>query len=96
VKLDEMVALIKKENPTLLGKMPDKKAIRVIRAAFGQLAREVDAAKEGVVSAPGLGRFRVKEVERSKEGQKAMTKHVVFRVAAVKAKPKSKTKTKPR
>lgn len=94
MKLDEMVALIKEENPALLGKMPDKKAARIIRAAFGQVAREVDATKEGVVSAPGLGRFRVKAVERTKEGQKAKTKHVVFRLAVVKAKPKSKTKVR--
>jgi hypothetical protein len=96
VKLDEMVALIRKEYPALLGKMPDKRAARIIRAAFGQVAREVGAAREGVVSAPGLGRFRVKEVERTKEGQKAKTKHVVFRVAVIKARPKSKPKAKAR
>lgn len=94
MKIDEMVALIKKEYPALLGKMPDRRAARVIRAAFGQLAKEVDAAEEGVVSAPGLGRFRVKQVERIKEGKKSKTKLVLFRVAAVNAKPKSKRKSR--
>lgn len=82
----EIVELIKNENPDLLGKIPDAKAARIIRAALIQLGKQLDALDEGVVKVPGFGNFRALHVEQEKEGKKVITKRILFRVV----KPKTK------
>ena len=77
---NEVVELIKKEKPNLLGKMSEKKAAALVRNAFLQIGKHIDAAGEGVIKVPGLGNFRVKQVERERNGQKVNVKRVAFRV----------------
>ena len=80
----EIVELIKQQNPDALGNIPDKKAAAVIRKAFQELARTVRETEEGEVRLPGFGVFRIRQVEREKDGEKEMVKRVVFRPASEK------------
>ena len=82
----EIVELIKKSNPNLLGKMPDARAANIIRAALGQLGKQIDATEEGAVKVPGFGNFNIKQVEREKDGVKKTVKVITFRVVEQKAK----------
>jgi nucleoid DNA-binding protein len=88
MKLTEIVELIKSDNPQLLGKMPDKKAAQIVRAVLGQVGKSVAGTAEGVVKVPGLGNFRVKNVEREKDGQKLTVRKVAFIVPKPGAKKK--------
>ncbi len=87
---NEVVELIKKEKPNLLGKMSEKKAAALVRNAFIQLGKHIDTTGEGVIKVPGFGNFRVNQVEREKDGQKVTVKRVVFRVTHPKEKDKQK------
>jgi hypothetical protein len=68
VKRNEIIEMIKKEKPKLLGKIPEKK----------QLAAQVDALDEGVIKVPGFGKLRIKQVEREMNGVKEKIKRVIF------------------
>lgn len=77
----EIVELIKQQDPDALGKMQDKKAAAVIRKAFQELARTVRETEEGEIKLPGFGVFRIRQVEREKDGEKEAVKRVVFQPA---------------
>lgn len=77
----ELVEILRQENPELLGKMPDKRAARIIRAALARLAQEIDATDEGVVKVPGFGNFRIRQITQDKEGKKVALKRVIFNAA---------------
>lgn len=74
----ELVEIIKKENPGLLGEMPDNKAAQLIREVLTQLGKHIDAQAEGVVKVPGFGNFRIGFVEREKDGQKVTVKRIML------------------
>lgn len=74
----EIVERIKKENPLALGNIPDQRAARIIFAALAQLGKHIDAMSDGVLKVPGLGNFRVRKIEREKEGKKVMVKRTIF------------------
>ena len=82
----EIVELIKISKPKLLGKMPDARAAKIIRAALVQLGKHIDAENEGVVKVPGFGNFKIRQVEREKGGQKKTVKAIAFRAAKKKIK----------
>jgi nucleoid DNA-binding protein len=75
---NEIIEMIKKDKPTLLGKIPEKKVAAIIRATLQQLAAQVDALDEGVIKVQGFGKLRIKQVEREKDGVKEKIKRVVF------------------
>lgn len=75
----ELVELIKRSNPRVLGKVPDKRAAAIIRAAMQGLVAKIKATDEGEVKVPGLGRFVVKRTEREKDGHKIVDRRIVFR-----------------
>jgi hypothetical protein len=86
VKITELIAKVKEANPALIGnKAQEKMAVRLLRSAFGIIGEEIEATATGVVGIAGLGRFRVRNVERkSEEGILKTNRVVVF------VKPKSK------
>jgi hypothetical protein len=84
----ELVELIKEKRPNLLGKMPEKKVVVLIRVALAELGRHIAEAEVGVVKVPGMGNFRSRMVEREKDGKNVSVKRIVF----LAAKPKSKDK----
>ena len=79
VNAKELVELIKSEKPAVLGKTTDKKAARIIRKAFNQLAKQIESTDAGDIRVRGLGRFRIKTIEREKDGQSEKMKRVYFR-----------------
>jgi hypothetical protein len=87
MKAIEIVESIKTENPALLGKMPNAKAVKIIKAALVQIGKHIDAEKEGKVKVPGVGKFIIRQVEREKGGQKKTVKTIAFRAAKKKVKP---------
>jgi len=90
MKANEIVESIKQSNPQLFGKMPDQKAITLVQAVLAELGKQIDAVDNGVVKVQGFGNFRIKQVEREKDGEKVTLKKVAFRKAKRKAKLKVK------
>ncbi|MBT9099285.1 hypothetical protein KFZ76_16445 [Methylovulum psychrotolerans] len=86
----EVVELIKQTNPKLLGKMPDAKVAKIIAAALLEIGKQVSAAEEGAVKIAGLGSFKIRQVEREKDGEKTAVKKVIFTAAKPKAKKAGK------
>lgn len=78
MKLTEIVEMIKKDDPEFLGKMPEQKAVKIIREALKQLAKHIDSVEEGVVNVPGFGNFRIKNVDTEKNGAKVKARRVMF------------------
>jgi len=77
----ELVELIKEKRPNLLGKMPEQKAVALIRAALADLGRHIAEAEEGVVKVQGMGNFRIRMVEREQDGKNVTVKHIAFLAA---------------
>lgn len=86
MKPSEIVELIKKSNPDLLGKTPTPKAAKIIAAALSVISQQLIETTEGMVKVPGLGAFAVKQVEREKEGEKKTVKRIAFRIPKAKVK----------
>jgi len=78
VKINEIVSIIRKEKPNLLGDLPDKKVAAIIRASLNQLAFQVDSVDEGVVRVAGFGKFNVKQAEREIDGVMEKVKRIRF------------------
>jgi nucleoid DNA-binding protein len=74
----EIVSIIRKEKPELLGSLPDKKVASIIRESFNQLAFQVESVDEGVVRVAGFGRFKVNQVEREIDGVMEKVKRILF------------------
>jgi len=81
----EIIECVEQEDPTLLGKLPKIRAAQIVRAALSEIGKQIDAMDEGVLKVPGFGIFRVRHVEREKDGQKVTVKRVIF--VATKRKP---------
>lgn len=81
MKAIEIVEIIKKEKPELLGDVPEKRAAAVIREAFVQLAKKLEEQEEGLLRVPGFGSFQVRLVNKEKEGTQASIKRILFRPA---------------
>lgn len=86
MKTTEIVALVKQANPKLLGKTADAKAAKIIASAFAEVSKQLNDAPDGKVIVPSLGIFKVKQVERQKDGQTVKGKKVSFRASKLKAK----------
>ena len=79
MKAIEVVKHLKKERPDMLGNIPEIKAAALIRNALAQIGKQIDATDEGVIKVQGFGKFRVRQVEREKDGQKVTIKRIIFR-----------------
>ncbi|KJV05311.1 hypothetical protein [Methylocucumis oryzae] len=86
MKASEIIELIKQSKPKLLGDITDEKAAKIVSAAFSQLNKQLTEATDGKVVVPSLGIFKVKQVERQKDGQAVKSKKVSFRASKLKAK----------
>jgi len=94
MKLVDIVKQIKNEKPELLGKLPEKRAVALLRESFAHLAKSLDEQEE-VVKVPGLGSFRTRSVEKEKGGQKTTSKRIIFRPAGSARKGAGKGAAKP-
>jgi nucleoid DNA-binding protein len=82
----EIVALIKNENPKLMSNIQGKQAAQFVREAWQLISKQIEAVDEGLVKVPGLGSFRVRQVEQDKDGTKTKVKKILFKASAGKAK----------
>ena len=90
MNLKEIVKNARAENESAFGKVNDKRAVQILRAAFKQVNSQLDSAKEGNLIIRGLGRFAIKTVEREKDGVKVTRRRVTFRQRSAARKPKGK------
>lgn len=78
MNLQELVKNAKEKNPELFERIPDGKAVALVRAVLNDVAEQLGNADEGTVMVAGLGRFVVRQVEVEKDGQKETRKRIVF------------------
>ncbi|MDQ9172261.1 hypothetical protein Q8A64_17765 [Oxalobacteraceae bacterium R-40] len=78
---NQILEKIRTDSPALLSKIDDKVAARVVRATLAEIGKQLAQVDDGALSVPGLGRFKVKQVEKEKEGEKKIAKRISFRVA---------------
>ena len=78
----ELVEILRQEEPELLGRIPDNRVARIIHSALIRLALEIDATDEGVVKVPGLGNFRIRQIEWEEAGHTEKIKRVIFKPAS--------------
>lgn len=79
MKLDEIVRSAREADSSAFGKINDKRAVKIVNAAFEQVRNELESAKDGQVVVSGLGRFVIKSVEREKDGVKVTKRRVTLR-----------------
>jgi nucleoid DNA-binding protein len=78
MNLEEIVKNARAENESAFGKVNDKRAVKILRAAFKQVNSQLESAKDGNLTIRGLGRFAIKNVEREKDGVKVTKQRVIF------------------
>ena len=95
LKTADVVKALRKERPNLLDMVPETKAVALINAALVELGKRIGAINVGAVKVPGLGNFRVRQVEREKDGQRVTVTHTVFWAAKGQAKGGQRASGKP-
>jgi nucleoid DNA-binding protein len=68
MKLRELIQKISEEKTEVLGKVPQGKALAIVKEVLAEIKREIEARKEGKISVPGMGTFIISNKE--KEGKK--------------------------
>lgn len=74
----ELAEQLRKTNPNLMRGFEKNRAEALIRNVFKQMNDTLAGTEEGIVSYGGLGRFRVKKVEREVKGTKTSRTQIVF------------------
>lgn len=80
MEVKELIEQMRRANPDLLDGIPDDKAEALVRNVFKHINETLAGTAEGVVQYAGLGRFRVRKVERDKAGEKTVRTRILFRV----------------
>jgi len=75
--IEELVQVAKAAAPQILKQVPDEVAAALLREAFAEVARRIEAADNSVVTVAEFGRFRVRNVEAG-DGKPA-TKRAIFK-----------------
>ena len=78
MKLPELVAQIEKAHPALMKGLPPRKAAALIRAIFKEMNDTLALTEEGVVSFPGLGKFRMRQVQQVINGEAFNRTQIIF------------------
>ena len=86
----EIVQLINSSNPELFSGIPEKKASKIVKEVLVQLGKQIEGTENGRVAVPGLGNFRVRQVEVEKEGEKSLKRRVSFKVPSAGGRGKGK------
>ena len=79
MKIDEIVKSARAANSSAFGSTNDKRAAKILRAAFRQVRNQLKSTKDGELVISGLGRFAIKNIEREKDGVKVTKRRVIFR-----------------
>ncbi len=80
----ELAKQVQQENLDTMGKMSERKIAKIIREAFKQVKNDIDNTEDDSVQIPKFGNFRVRMIEREKDGEITTVKRIVFRPAKVK------------
>ena len=91
MNLEQIVKNARADNQSAFGKVNDKRAVKILRAAFKQVNSELESAKDGNLTIGGLGRFAIKNTEREKDGVKVAKRRVTFRQRGAGKKGKAKS-----
>ena len=78
MNLEEIVKNARADNQSAFGKVKDKRAMKILRAAFKQVNSQLESAKDGSLAISGLGRFAIRNIERETDGVKATKRRVTF------------------
>ena len=78
MKLDDIVKTARATDNSAFGKVNDRRAVKILRAAFRQVNSQLESTKDGNLTIRGLGRFAIENVEREKEGVKVTKRRVIF------------------
>ena len=83
--LKEIIEILKNTGPQALQRIHPGHATLLIQQLFKKIRSDIEATDEGIVVVPGLGKFHVRKVERSKDGEMRQIKKVFFVPAKDKA-----------
>ena len=81
MKITELIDQIEKTNPRVLKGIPENRAKALIRNVFKYMNDTLAETSEGLVIFAGLGRFRLRKVERELGGKKIIRTQIIFRRA---------------
>ena len=79
----ELAKQVQQENLDTMGKMSERKIAKIIREAFKQVKNDIDNTEDDSVQISKFGNFRVRMIEREKDGEIITVKRIVFRPAKV-------------
>jgi nucleoid DNA-binding protein len=79
MKGTELIAQIQQSDPQLLNGIPAHRAEALVKAVFMRMNEVLAKKEEGAVNFSGLGRFRIKKVERTTGGERIARTQIIFR-----------------
>ena len=89
--IPELIERMRKQTPAAVGKLEDRVAVRLLRAAFATVAADLEKAPDGAYKVGALGTFRVRTVKANAEGKgggrRVLFKAQPLKVAAASPKP---------
>jgi nucleoid DNA-binding protein len=74
----------------LLKGIPKNRAQALVRSVFRHINRTIAGTEDGVLIFAGLGRFRMRKVERELEGRRVSRTRIIFRHAEPGARNRSR------
>lgn len=101
MNLKETIETLKSTGSQALQRIHPGHATLLVQQLFKKIRSDIEAIDEGMVVVPGLGKFRVRKVERSKDGEMRQIKKVFFvpgrdRAATDERNPSIKKRSAPR
>lgn len=94
MNIKQLIRDAKADAPLLLGKIPETRAARLAREILALIRAEIAVTDEGEVRVPGLGVFKIRQVEVTRNGEPKTRKRVVLALA--KPRPKRGARVAPR
>ena len=83
-KLSDLIERTSKNSPAAVKDVDESAAVKLLRAVFDTIARDIDQTADGPYQVPGLGSFHVRTVEADAEGEPG-GRRVTFRTKKPKA-----------
>ena len=80
MEVTELIEQMRQANPNLLEGIPADKAAALLKSVFRHINETLAGTADGVVQYEGLGRFRIRKVEKEKAGEKTTRTRIGFRV----------------
>jgi hypothetical protein len=81
MKVTDLIESVKSGDPELLAGIAPEKAEGLVLSVFRHIQQSLDRTSEGVLSYAGLGRFRVRQLQKEVEGKSVTRTQIVFRRA---------------